>query len=526
MAVIYEIKERRVIPNWRDFNRTLQIGELGTNLISNKKLDINIDKAINDWNNQQNIGSAADLINAAFISDKVEFPELFKAIKHIKNNLNYSSKTLIQLIEYIEHKSENNKKNFQSKVILEKDVDTIREFQVFINNRTLHRIINKTKNITRNELYNPIVWVELARLYIMQGQEKQAENAMLTALHLAPNNRFVLRSATRFFIHIEKFEKALFYLRKSSLLKIDPWLISAHIATSSIMGRFSPLVKDGERLINSKKFSPFDLTEVSSSIGTLEFKSGSIKKAKKYFDLSLESPNDNSLAQIEWVSKEDSRFKINPFNFSNVINPFEAYALDSYKSGNWNDSFYNCIKWFLDVPFSKRPVLLSSHIAGSLLKDKDAAILLCEVGLQANPDDPSLLNNIVYNIYTSDNLSKATKYLNRIKEIDIASLPNESKITFQATLGLVALRNREMEKGKKLYELAILNSEKIKNVYLKNLAIVNYARELFLAKQPEVTNYIELTKKMKIDDTQRDLIEIRKETLKIIDSQNTQHSKF
>ena len=26
MAVIYEIKERRVIPNWRDFKRTLQIG--------------------------------------------------------------------------------------------------------------------------------------------------------------------------------------------------------------------------------------------------------------------------------------------------------------------------------------------------------------------------------------------------------------------------------------------------------------------------------------------------------------------
>lgn len=526
MAVIYEIKERRVIPNWRDFKRTLQIGELSTNFISNKKLDINIDKAVNDWNNIQNIGTAADLINAAFISDKVEFPELFEAIKHIKNNLDYSSKTLIQLIEFIENNSENNKNNFQSKIILEKDVDTILEFQAFINNRTLHRIINKTKNLAKNELFNPIIWVELSRLYIMQGQEKQAENAMLNALHLAPNNRFVLRSATRFFIHIEKFEKALFYLRKCSLLKIDPWLISAHIATSSIMGRFSPLIKEGERLINSKNFSPFDLTEVSSSMGTLEFKNGSIKKAKRYFDLSLENPNDNSLAQIEWVSKEDSRFKINPFNFNNVINPFEAYALDSYKNGNWNDSFYNCIKWFLDVPFSKRPILLSSHIAGSLLKDKEAAILLCEVGLQANPYDPSLLNNIVYNIYTSGNLSKANKYLTRLKEIDVASLPNESKITFQATLGLVALRNEEFEKGKKLYEIAILNSEKIKNEYLKNLAIVNYARELFIAKQPEFTKYIELIRKMKIDDTQKDLIDIRKETLNIIDRQNTQSNNL
>ena len=131
---------------------------------------------------------------------------------------------------------------------------------------------------------------------------------------------------------------------------------------------------------------------------------------------------------------------------------------------------------------------------------------------------PPLLNNIVYNIYTSGNISKASKYLTHIKEIDVTSLPNESKITFQATLGLVALRNGEFEKGQKLYEIAILNSEKIKNEYLKNLAIVNYARELFIAgKQPELTKYIELTRKMKIDDTQKDLIEIRKETLNIID---------
>ena len=71
MAIIYEIKERRVIQNWRDYKRTLQIGELGNS--SDQPLEINIDRVVNDWSTLKNIGTAAELINAAFISGKNEF---------------------------------------------------------------------------------------------------------------------------------------------------------------------------------------------------------------------------------------------------------------------------------------------------------------------------------------------------------------------------------------------------------------------------------------------------------------------
>lgn len=511
MAIIYEIKERRVIPNWRDYKRTLQIGELGNSIA--QPLDINIDRVVNDWSTLKNMGTAAELINAAFISGKNEFAELLEAIKLIRENPTSASNTLLTLVDTFETGVDNNSLTKSNKFILEKDVDTINEFHALINNKSLFRVINKTKKRSVNEIHNPIVWVELSRLYIMHGQEKKAEKAMLTALHLAPDNRFVLRSATRFFIHTDQFDKALFYLRKSNSLKHDPWLVSAHIATSSIMKRFSPLIKDGEKLILSNKFSPYELTELYSSLGTLEFNDGSFKKAKAHFDNSMIQPNDNALAQLEWVSKEDSRFSVNPFSFDNVINPFEAFALEHYEQGNWKDAFYNCIKWFLDTPFSKRPVLLGSYIAGSLLKDTNSSILLCELGLQANPHDPTLLNNIIYELAKSDNINNATKYINQIKDINISSLPNESKITIQATLGLVALRNKEFELGKQLYEFAISNSEKIKSDYLKNLAIVNYARELIIAKQPEKDKYIKLVKSMKLDDKHKDLVELKKETL-------------
>ncbi len=348
----------------------------------------------------------------------------------------------------------------------------------------------------------------------MRGHENKAEKAILTALHLAPNNRFVLRSATRFFIHKEKFDKALFYLRKAETLKSDPWLISAHIATSSIMGRFSPLIKDGVRLVNSDNFSDYDITELTSSLGTLEFKDGSFKKAKKIFEKSMRMPNDNSLAQLEWVSKDEQRFQINPFNYDKVINPFEARALELYERGNWKDAFYNSIKWFLDMPYSKRPVLLGSYIADSLLQDKHAAIVLCEVGLQANPYDPTLLNNMVYSLATSDSTENLDHYVRQMMDVDIHSLPNETKITYQATLGLVAIKRGETEFGVNLYKQAIKNAKNIQNDYLKNLATANLTRELISLNHKEKDVYVDILSKMKISGKHKDLLIMKKEILK------------
>lgn len=511
MAVIYEIKERRVIPNWRDFRRTLQLGELGTSNKSQEPIQLNIDRSVVDWNLNQNIGTAADLINASFVSGIHNTAEINGAIDFVLADKSRSSQSLLELIEKIN--SDKPKIIQPNNSILELDYETVNDFQSFINNKSFHKVINKTKNRAKMELQNAVVWVELARLYSMRGHESKAEKAMLTALHIAPNNRFVLRSATRFFIHEDKFDKALFYLRKSESIKSDPWLVSAHIATSSILGKFSPFIKDGKRLLNSNNYSDFELTELASSVGTLEFKDGSFKKAKAFFKQSMIDPNDNSLAQLEWISKDDKRFQINPFQYNNVINPFEARALDLFEKGQWKDAFYNTIKWFLDMPFSKRPAMLGSYISGSLLNDKNAAIILCEVGLQANPYDPTLLNNIVYSIATSENHDSLDKYVKQLLHVDISGLPNESKITLQATLGLAALKKGEIETGIQLYKTAIVNATKIRNDYLKNLAIVNFARELFLLNLPEKDDMIAKVKNMKVKDSQKDLNLIRNEVL-------------
>lgn len=94
MAIIYQLKDRRVIPNWRDFKRTIQLGELGNNWESNNIIKFNIDQQIRDWNNRKNIGTASDLINSAFVSRLHENTDVEDAAQFIIDNSENSSNIL------------------------------------------------------------------------------------------------------------------------------------------------------------------------------------------------------------------------------------------------------------------------------------------------------------------------------------------------------------------------------------------------------------------------------------------------
>jgi hypothetical protein len=503
MAVIFEIKDRRVIPNWRDFKRTLPLQELQNNQ-SKSKLNIDISRAVQDWNLSKSVGIAADLINSAYISGKVNIPEVTEAINFILKENNGTSNALLKLVNNLSNVDQvDNTSDFD--LNLHTNEITNNEFKSYTDNNILFKIIQENKFRTKSELRNPIPWVELSRLYSFFGQEANAEKAMLTALNLAPNNRFVLRSATRLFVHFEQYEKALYYLRKTDASKTDPWLASAHIATSSIIKRYSPLIKNGISIIQSKNFSNYELTELASSLGTLELSEGSYKKSRVYLELSSKSPNDNTLAQLEWISKEDSRFVFNPMRYKNVANPFEAFAFENYELGNYKEAYQDSIKWFLDMPYSKRPVLLGSYISSVFLKDVNATITFCKAGLRANPNDHTLLNNLVYTLLNDNKLDEALLYIPQLKRSFNDNMSDESRITLQATFGLIAFKYGNNEVGKHLYEIAIQNAETRKNNSLRDLAILNYTKILIEKDLPEKEFFVKKVYDFKLSEKQSDL---------------------
>lgn len=512
MTNIYEIEKRLLVPNWRDFNRTTKIGELG-GFQNKKEVQINDNSIIiNDWNTNKTIGTAADLINNAFVSNSLQSNELSEAIDLITQNKEFASISLLSLIQQI--KNEIKMKDENSNILLEKKISSLEELESIFDPKLFNKIIHKTKNATKNHSRNAIYWVELSRLYTIKSQFEKAEKCIQVALNLAPNNRFVLRSATRFFIHTNQEEKAIFYLKKSDIIKNDPWIISAHVASSMLIGRYSPFLKRGIELTQSKNFSNFDLTELSSSLGTIEIESGSFKKAKPFLEISIINPNDNSLAQFEWLSKKDDRIIFRKEDFKNVKNAFEAFAYENFNKGLIEDAFNNCIDWFLDIPYSKRPLMFGSYLA-SILEKYDTAIMLCLVGLRYDSNEPGFINNLIYNYCLKGDLSKAEERLNQyFSKNKIESLSNENKITLQATIGLYLMKIGDIFDGKKMYKIALENSKSIKNDYYYNLALLNFTRELFLSKDSEFDEYLILFNNIESEDN--DILIEKKKVEKII----------
>lgn len=100
-----------------------------------------------------------------------------------------------------------------------------------------------------------------------------------------------------------------------------------------------------------------------------------------------------------------------------------------------------------------------------------------------------------------------------MKDIKIESLSNESKITFQATLGLVALRSGEIELGKNLYEKAVQSANIRRLDHLEKLAVVNFTNVLIDLNLYQKSKYIEIVKNMKVPADQQDLQVLRKDVL-------------
>ncbi|WP_332032773.1 tetratricopeptide repeat protein [Kaistella sp.] len=509
MNLPHEKENRDVIPNWRSFKITSDLGEL-SKFSYKPDLIFDLEALKLDWKNNKTIGVAADLLNAYFISNK----KLDSVIIEASEFITFSSKPpklLHQLSSRINSKSREIVHDTQ--IIFEgKKNDLISKIRFLIEN-TARRQISFYKELVKNDPRNPINWVELSRLYSIEGNKIKSEKCIINALHLAPNNRYVLRCATRLFIENEKPEMAIYYLRKSSQVAVDPWITSAHIAVSSYLEKYSPFIKNAFKQRESNKFTNFDLTELNSSLGTLELSNGTFKKARSLFNDSLKLPNDNSLAQFQFVLNQDKRLSsVVNSNSYNVKNNFEALALKYRDEGEWDKSLDNALQWFLDVPYSADPAVFSSYILCTVFGDYDTAVEVCLLALRINPSDPTLTNNLVYSLLNLNRISEAEKYLaqlNHTLKESVDSINIESKITAIATNALYLIKINNIEEGLNLYKEAITLAKKTKMNYCVLSAKLNMAKELKNTTSPIFNEMEKEILKLNLSDY-KDLSEFRK----------------
>ena len=214
--------------------------------------------------------------------------------------------------------------------------------------------VREARKLLALDFGSPILLMDVARDLTAKGHDKAALRYVRAAAALAPQSRFVIRAAARYFLHVGDHEQAHDLLRRSPILSTDPWVQASEIAVATVRGRTSALAKKAMRTISSIDTLGVEFSELASAIGTIEMNEGSNKNAKQLFTKALVNPNDNSLAQAEWAA---ARLRLvvgaaalrTPFSF-------EANSNNAYRRLVIPDAIAFAKQWSEDEPFASRPL--------------------------------------------------------------------------------------------------------------------------------------------------------------------------
>jgi tetratricopeptide (TPR) repeat protein len=470
--VFIEESKRKIIPRWRDFVTTTALGELSSSEFPNPNPTValrtreSIDAISAAWISNKTLWYALNLVNGALSADDGPRPEVQEAAQFV-----------------VDHAAESPAAGLEvARGMLSKRQETSpAEDDDEISAHKLRAGIHAQRAQLAIDPRNSVAWVDLARLYTIAGQHEQALRAIETAYRQQPENRFVLRAASRFFVHIGEHDRALRVLRSASSVTIDPWLTAAEIGVSGFAGRPSRLVKSGKNLLADDDVSPFMGSELASALGTLELHDGNSKLAKKLFQRSLDAPTENSVAQAEWAAKQIVSLE-STISATNVPRTYEAKAIHGFRRGDWHLVRTNTLRWLRDQPFSSRPAAMLSYIYSEIFDDYSSAERILRRSLKSNPHDRVLKNNLAFVAICLGNLAEAEEILS---DVDPKAVNDEASVTLIATLGLLAFRKGEHEGGVHLYRDAITRAHQKRLARYEALAAIHLAREAVLAELPD-----------------------------------------
>lgn len=312
-------------------------------------------------------------------------------------------------------------------------------------------VLKQLRNQNRLDTYNPMIWCDIGYYYAAMGLLKKAERAYRVAVSLNNSNKYIVRSAARFFLHIDEPEIALDILIKSPRFRYDPSLVSAEIAISELIKKNSAHSNVGKKLVADESISINEKNELLAQLATLEFSYGKQSLGKKFVKECLIAPNENSLAQFEYLS---SKFPIdNHFNSSdyNVLFLYEALARNNFAKMNFEQSFQNSLQWFGFQPISSKPAILASYIAATVLEKFDDAINIIRRALKSSPDNHALQNNLAFSLARSGRLIEAQEEMDKIH---ISGLATSDKAVLNATEGFISIQSGNLSVGVESYKKA------------------------------------------------------------------------
>lgn len=319
---------------------------------------------------------------------------------------------------------------------------------------------------------NPFLWCDLGYFYTKLGMIEKAEKAYMVAISLNSSNRFIVRSVSRFYIHIGRLDVAHHLLVSSPSIFRDPGILSAEIALAEIMGIRSKFINKGIGIISRLEKSTPESNELFAQIATLEFSSGKKSKGRNLVERSLDNLTENSLAQLHYLSKF---YRIDG-NITNknfyVPCQYEALTRSNITLLNCREAARNAKSWHNFQPFSSVPALYFSFLSSMVFEDHQASIEVLKSSLICSPDNIALLNNLAYAYAQINQLEDAQKM---ITAINANKATKDDQAIILATQGLISFKYGHIDDACNSYENAVSFFRSTKNYRLLALALFNYA---------------------------------------------------
>lgn len=460
MSEIFDDSNRQIMPRWYPFNTAISLGDIDDVSQSghvNKWKNEEFENKIFEWRKKKTLACAIDLVGTSLIVGGSAGSDEKEAAKFILNGPHNTSLLSTEIANAFNL-------GYRQPGKL--------EIQTNIEDCDHGSNISKLKKLLKEYPRSAIYWADKSFYYALLGQKKKSESSMDIAISMGLNNRFILRCASRCFLHLDKPEKALFYLRKSDLSRFDPWIVSAEVAISEGIKQKSMLVKTGRKLINNSNLTPWSTNELAATLSTIEASYGSQRKSKKLMMMALVEPNENTVAQAEWLSNVKGLEVARPKKEITAL--FEADAMLNFRNGEFAESLKFAKRWFNFQPFSSRPAILASYIASICLKNDKEAVEIIESARASCHDSFLLRNNLVFSLASLDRLDEAQNILD---QNDFRELDEMSTYVNLATCGLVQFRKKNLEEGRNLYKQAISGFTKLR--YKRGVAMAT----LFLARE-------------------------------------------
>ena len=438
MSVSHGDTNRRIIPRWRfsqEYGGSKEFS--GDPLRRNRSNPSShyVDEHLSRWISSQSIPAALDAVAAGLTYGylrAVESPARF--LLENEHRILPNAKRMAELVagEHSEGMSLPLNLGTQS------------------NPETIARAVVRTK---RRQLVkypkNPIALLDMARAYTTLGHTDKAEKLLNRSLVLAPNHRIILRTQSRFSVHIDDPEKAHAILSRHPRTRTDPWLMASEIATAAVAERPSRFKKQAKALLASERLAPEHATELQSALATELLREGRDRQARQLFEKSLIQPTDNVVAQASWARNQLK--SLNVRKQLNISNGFEARANHAVMDQQWDIAKEETIAWQMDEPFSSRPAIFGSYLGISIFADHDFALTCANIGLLADPNDPTLLNNKTVALAYMGELNEAQSTFSKIST---NFTPEHPEYVHLATSGLLKFRSGSIQEGRKLYEEA------------------------------------------------------------------------